>query len=169
MEPDAIAKRSGGNFVIFAACAFVLWFWAALINWVAQFLRLSTPDHLTNVATAIAQSSTLEAIVSIWLLTAAIAIAFPALWRPLSTTTMLMFDVGYGVLGALSGFGLAIGLFGGGWRIFIWAIIYSAVIAAGYALVRKYLPLAEMQNYGKNRWILAAVLFVASPLILLWG
>ncbi len=59
MEPDAIAKRSGGNFIIFAACAFVLWFWAALINWVAQFLRLSTPDHLTDVATAIAQSSTL--------------------------------------------------------------------------------------------------------------
>ena len=82
---------------------------------------------------------------------------------------MLMFAVGYGVLGALSGFGLAIGLFGGGWRIFIWAIIYSALIAAGYALVRKYLPLAEMQNYGKNRWILAAILFVASPLILLWG
>ena len=169
MEPSEIAKRSAANFAIFAACAFVLWFWAALINWLAQLVRLSTPDHLTNVATAIAQSSTLEAIVSIWLLTAAIAIAFPAIWRPLSTTTMLMFDVGYGVLGALTGFGLAIGLFGGGWRIFFWAIIYSAVIAAGYVFVRKYLPLSEMSSYGNGRWILAAVLFLASPLILLWG
>jgi hypothetical protein len=80
-----------------------------------------------------------------------------------------MLDVGYGVLGALTGFGLAIGLFGGGWRIFLWAIVYSAVIAGGYMLVRKFLPLSEMRSYGNGRWILAAVLFLASPLILLWG
>jgi hypothetical protein len=169
MEPTEIAKRSAGNFGIFAACAFVLWLWAAAINWLAEWVRLSTPEHLTAVAASITRSSTLEAIISIWLLTAAIAIAFPVIWRPLSATTTLMFDVGSGILGALTGFGLAIGLFGGGWRIFIWAIIYSVVIAVGYALVRRFLPLSGMGSYGKGRWIFAAILFVASPLILLWG
>lgn len=164
-----IAKRSAGNFAIFAACAFVLWFWAALINWLAKSLRLSAPDHLLNVATSIAQSSTLQAIISIWLLTAAIVIAFPGLWRPFSATTVLMLDVGYGVLGALTGFGLAIGLFGGGWRVFMWSVVYSAIIAAGYFAVRQWLPLSEVQSYGRGRWMLALVLFLASPIVLLWG
>lgn len=147
----------------------MLWFWAALINRIAQFLRLSSADHLANVATSITSSSTLEAIISIWLLMAAIAIAFPAIWRPFSATTTLMFDIGYGVLGALAGFGLAIGLFGGSWHVFVWAIIYSAAIAIGYMLVRRFLPLSEMTNYGRGRWILAAILVLGSPVILLWG
>ncbi|CAM5563210.1 hypothetical protein ATER59S_04742 [Aquamicrobium terrae] len=169
MDIGEIAKRTGGNFLIFAGCAFVLWLWAALIDRVAQAVNLSTPDHLANVATSIARSSTLEAIVSIWLLSAAIAIAFPIIWRPFSTTTTLMFDVGYGVLGALTGFGLAIGLFTGNWRTFGWALAYSAIIAVGYFLVRRFLPLAEMQTRGRDRWLLAAALFIASPLIFLWG
>lgn len=169
MIPSELVKRSGGNFAIFAICAFVLWIWATLINGLAQLVHLSTPDRLTSVATSVAESSTLQAIVSIWLLTAAVAIAFPSIWRPLSTTTTLMFDVGYGVLGALTGFGLAIGLFGGGWQIFIWALIYSVIIAFGYALVRWLLPLSDMPTYGKGRWIVACILFVASPFILLWG
>ena len=169
MEPYAIAKRSGINFVVFAACAFVLWFWAALINRLAQAVGLSTPEHLANAAASIGSSSTLQAIVSIWLLTAATAIAFPAIWRPLTATTTLMFDVGYGILGALTGFGLAIGLFSGGWHIFGWALVYSAGIAIGYAVIRKMFPLSEMGAYGTGRWIVAGILFLASPLILLWG
>jgi len=50
------------NFVVFAACAFVLWFWAALINRLAQAVGLSTPEHLANAAASIASSSTLQAI-----------------------------------------------------------------------------------------------------------
>lgn len=169
MESSEIAKRSAINFGIFAVCAFILWLWAALIDWLAQSVGLSSPGHLTHVATSIARSSTLEAIVSIWLLTAAIAIAFPAVWRPLSATTTLMFDIGYGILGALAGFGLAIGLFDTTWSIFIAAIAYGIGLAVGYALVRRFLPLSEIPAYGRSRWILAGVLFVASPLILLWG
>ncbi len=169
MDQTEIAKRSAANFFIFAGCAFILWFWAALINRLAQLLRLSTPEHLTNAAASIANSSTLEAIVSIWLLTAAVAIAFPAIWRPLSATTALMFDVGYGILGALTGFGLAIGLFSADWHIFIWALIYSLVIAIGYFGVCRMFPLSEMGAYGRGRLIIAAILFLASPIILLWG
>lgn len=169
MESNEIAKRSAINFGIFAVCAFVLWFWAALIDWLARIVGLSSPGHLTEVATSIARSSTLEAIVSIWLLTAAIALAFPAVWRPLSATTMLMFDIGYGILGALAGFGLAIGLFDTNWHIFIAALAYAVALAAGYALIRRFMPLSEMQTYGRSRWILAAALFIASPSILLWG
>lgn len=169
MDQTEIAKRSAANFFIFAGCAFVLWFWAAGINWLAQTLRLSTPEHLTNAAASIANSSTLEAIVSIWLLTAAVAIAFPAIWRPLSATTILMFDFGYGILGALTGFGLAIGLFNADWHIFIWALVYSVIIAVGYFGVRKLLPLSEMGTYGRGRLVFAAILFLASPIILLWG
>ena len=169
MEQSEIVKRSAGNFLIFAACAFLLWIWAALIDRIAQIVRLSTPDHLTGVAASIASSATLQAIISIWLLTAAVAIAFPVIWRPLSMTTTLMFDVGYGILGALTCFGLAIGLFGGGWHIFLWALIYSIAIAVGYALVRWWLPLSEVQSYGSSRWILAGILFLASPVILIWG
>jgi hypothetical protein len=169
MEMQEIAKRSGVNFIIFALCAFVLWLWAAVIDQMAQLLHLSTVGRLVSVATSIGDSATLQAIVSIWLLTAAAAIAFPRLWKPLSTTTTLMFDIGYGVLGALAGFGLAIGLFGGGWHVLGWALIYSVTIAIGYVVVRKLLPLSEMQAYGKGRWILAGFLFLASPLILIWG
>jgi len=169
MDQTEIAKRSAANFFIFACCAFVLWFWAALFNRLAGMLSLSTPEHLTNAAASIANSSTLEAIVSIWLLTAAVAIAVPAIWRPLSATTTLMFDVGYGILGALTGFGLAIGLFNDDWHIFTWALIYSAVIAIGYFGVRRFFPLSEMEAYGRRRLIIAAILFVASPIILLWG
>lgn len=169
MEPTSIAKRSAINFGVFAVCAFILWLWAALIDWLAQSVGLTDPGHLTRVATSIARSSTLEAIVSIWLLTASIAIAFPALWRPLSATTMLMFDIGYGILGALAGFGLAIGLFDSTWTIVIAALAYSAALAIGYALVRRFLPLSDVSSYGKARWILAAVLLIASPVILLWG
>jgi hypothetical protein len=36
--------------------------------------------------------------------------------------------------------------------------------------VARYLfPLSEMESYGRGRWVLAAILFVASPVILLWG
>jgi len=110
MEPKEIAKRSAGNFLIFAACAFILWVLAAAIDWVAQLARLSSPERLPALATSIVSSSTLQAIVAIWLLTAAFAIAFPKMLTPLSATTTLMFDVGYGILGALAGFGIAIGL-----------------------------------------------------------
>lgn len=169
MEQSELVRRSAGNFAIFMACAFLLWIWAAIFDRIAQFVRLSAPGHLTSVATSIASSSTLQAIISIWLLTAAVAIAFPMIWRPLSMTTTLMFDVGYGILGALTGFGLAIGLFGGGWHIFLWAVIYSVAIAVGYALVRWWLPLSEMQTYGKRRFILAGLLVLAAPAILIWG
>jgi hypothetical protein len=169
MDHTDIAKRSATNFAMFAGCAFVLWFWAAAINRLAQMLGLSTPEHMANAATSIANSSTLEAIVSIWLLTAAVAIAFPIIWRPLSATTLLMFDVGYSILGALAGFGLAIGLFSGDWQIFVWSLIYSALIAIVYTVARYLFPLSEMESYGRGRWVLAAILFVASPVILLWG
>ena len=39
----------------------------------------------------------------------------------------------------------------------------------GYALVRWWLPLSEVQSYGSSRWILAGILFLASPVILIWG
>ncbi|WP_087005352.1 hypothetical protein [Rhizobium sullae] len=169
MEPAEIAKRSAGNFLIFVACAFVLWIMAGAIDWVAQIVHLSTPERLTAVATSITSSSTLQALVSIWLLTAALAIAFPRILTPLSTTTTLMFDVGYGILGALTGFGLAIGLFGGGWTIFVRALIYSAVIAIGFFVFRKWLSVAELRSYGQARWIIAAIVALASPFVLLWG
>jgi hypothetical protein len=74
---EGIAKRSAGNFLIFAACAFILWILAAAIDWIAQLLRLSTPERMPALAASIVSSSTLQAIVAIWLLTAAVAIAFP--------------------------------------------------------------------------------------------
>lgn len=168
-ETSDIAKRSAGNFFIFAGCAFVLWVWAAIIDRLAQIVWLSTPGHLTSVATSIGNSATLQAIVSIWLLTAAIAIALPRLWALLSATTTLMFQLGYGILGALAGFGLAIGLFSGTWTIFFWALIYSAVIAIGYFVIRQWFPLSDMQSYGRGRWILFGILVFASPAVLIWG
>ncbi len=154
---------------MFAACAFVLWFWAALINRLAQAVGLSTPEHLANAAASIASSSTLQAIVSIWLLTAATAIAFPAIWRPLTATTTLMFDVGYGILGALTGFGLAIGLSAaaGTYSAGHWSTALAS--RSGNAVIRKMFPLSEMGAYGTGRWIVAGILFLASPMILLWG
>ena len=71
MEQSELVRRSAGNFAIFMACAFLLWIWAAIIDRIAQVVRLSAPGHLTGVATSIASSSTLQAIISIWLLTAA--------------------------------------------------------------------------------------------------
>ena len=55
-----------------------------------------------------------------------------------------MFDVGYAVLGALAGFGLAIGSFGGNWTVLIWALIYSAIIAVGYWAVSRFMPMADL-------------------------
>ncbi len=169
MEQKEIAKRSASNFLIFAACAFILWILAAAIDWVAQLLRLSTPERLPALATSIVSSSTLQAIVAIWLLTAAVAIAFPKMLTPLSTTTTLMFDVGYGILGALTGFGIAIGLFGGGWSILVRALIYSAIIAIGFFAVRKWLSREELRTYGRTRWTVAGIIALASPFVLLWG
>jgi hypothetical protein len=71
--------------------------------------------------------------------------------RPLSTTTTLMFDVGYGILGALTGFGIAIGLFGGGWSILLRALIYSVIIAVGYLAVRKWLSRDEFTVDRRTR------------------
>jgi hypothetical protein len=169
MDPKHIAKRSAGNFLIFAGCAFILWILAAAIDWIAQVVRLSTPERLPALAASIVSSSTLQAIVAIWLLTAAVAIAFPRVLRPLSTTTTLMFDVGYGILGALTGFGIAIGLFGGGWSILWRALIYSAVIAVGYVAVRKWLSRDEFTMDGRTRWMAAGIIALASPFVLLWG
>ncbi|MBB3963953.1 hypothetical protein [Rhizobium metallidurans] len=169
MEPKDIAKRSAGNFLIFAGCAFILWILAAAVDWIAQIVRLSTPERLPALAASIVSSSTLQAIVAIWLLTAAVAIAFPRVLRPLSTTTTLMFDVGYGILGALTGFGIAIGLFGGGWSILLRALIYSAVIAVGYVAVRRWLSRDEFTMDGRTRWMAAGIIALASPFVLLWG
>ncbi|OCJ18312.1 hypothetical protein A6U87_05325 [Rhizobium sp. AC44/96] len=169
MEQTAIIKRSASNFLIFAACAFILWIFAAAIDWVAQLVRLSSPERLPALAASIVSSSTLQAIVAIWLLTAAVAIAFPKILTPLSTTTTLMFDVGYGILGALTGFGIAIGLFGGGWSILLRAVIYSAIIAIGFFAVRKWLSKEELKTYGHNRWTVAGIIALISPFVLLWG
>ncbi len=169
MEQMQIAKRSATNFLIFAACAFILWILAAAIDWLAQILRLSTPERLPALAASIVSSSTLQAIVAIWLLTAAFAIAFPRMLTPLSATTNLMFDVGYGILGALAGFGIAIGLFGGGWAILLRAIIYSVIIAIGFVAVRKWLGRDELKTYGRARWTAAGIIALASPFVLLWG
>jgi len=169
MEPKEIAKRSAGNFLIFAGCAFILWILAASIDWVAQVLRLSSPERLPALATSIVNSSTLQAIVAIWLLTAAFAIAFPKMLTPLSATTALMFDVGYGILGALAGFGIAIGLFGGGWSILLRAVIYSAIIAIGFIAVRMWLTREDLCASGQRRWTIAGIIALASPFVLLWG
>jgi hypothetical protein len=169
MEPKSIAKRSAGNFLIFATCAFILWIMAAVIDWFAQLLRLSTPERLPALAVSIVSSSTLQAIVAIWLLTAAVSIAFPRMLRPLSTTTTLMFDVGYGILGALTGFGIAIGLFGGGWSILLRALLYSVIVAVGYIAVRKWLSRDEFTVDRRTKWIAAGIIALASPFVLLWG
>lgn len=169
MNPKEIAKRAATNFLIFAVFAFVLWILAAILDRLAQVVGLSSPERLAEITTSIASSATLQAIVSIWLLTAAVAIAFPRFWSPLSTTTSLMFDMGYGILGALTGFGLAIGFFSAHWNILIWALIYSAVIAIGYIIIRKSLPRLETGTTTKTRFIIAAVLFVAAPLVLIWS
>lgn len=152
-----------------AACAFVLFLLAALINGLASLLRLSTPEHLAGVVTALGSSSSLQAMMAIWLLAAAVAIVAPRFWAALSVTTALLFDLGYGVFGALAGFALGIGVFGGGWLPLVWALVYSVVVWVGYLLVRRFLPLSDMKNYGRGRWILAGILAIAAPVLLLWG
>ncbi|WP_323015798.1 hypothetical protein [Devosia sp.] len=160
-------RRIAVNFAVLAGCAFVLFVLAALLNGLASLLRLSTPEHLTGVVTALGNSSSLQAMMAIWLLAAAMVIVAPRLWGALSVTTALLFDLGYGVLGALSGFSLGIGIFGGGWMPLVWALVYSVVVWLGYVALRRFLPLSEMA--GRNRWIFAAILVVAAPALLLWG
>ncbi|ODT76421.1 MAG: hypothetical protein ABS76_31170 [Pelagibacterium sp. SCN 64-44] len=160
-------RRIAVNFAVLAGCAFVLFVLAALLNGAASLLRLSTPEHLTGVVTALGNSSSLQAMMAIWLLAAAMVIVAPRLWGALSVTTALLFDLGYGVLGALSGFSLGIGIFGGGWVPLVWALVYSVVVWLGYVALRRFLPLSEMT--GRNRWIFAAILVVAAPVLLLWG
>jgi hypothetical protein len=80
-----------------------------------------------------------------------------------------MFDVGYGILGALTGFGIAIGLFGGGWSILLRALIYSVIIAVGYLAVRKWLSRDEFTVERRTQWMAAGVIALASPFVLLWG
>jgi hypothetical protein len=171
MENDtmAVAKRAGGYFVIFAACAFVLLILAAIFIWIGQVIGLADPQRLNRLVGGISSSAALQGIISVWLLTAAVAVAFPKLWRPFQTTSALLFDVGYGVLGALSGFGLAIGVFGGGWGPLIWALVFSVLIAIGAYAIRRWAPGSALMANDKWRWILAAVLTVAAPFVLIWG
>ncbi len=168
-ETMQVAKRTAINFVVLAASAFVLFVLAAIINFLGQLVGLSSPNRLIEVALSVGNSSTMQAIISIWLLTAAVVIALPSIWKPFATTTALMFDVGYAVLGALAGFGLAIGSFGGNWTVLIWALVYSAIIAVGYWAVGKFMPMADLEHRGRMRWILVGVLVLAAPIILLWG
>jgi hypothetical protein len=160
-------KRIAGSFAVMAGCAFLLFVLAALLNFLASAVGLSTPERLTAIITSLSSSGTLQAIMAIWLLTAALAIVAPGLWRVLSIATALLFDIGYGVLGALTGFGLAIGIFGSNWYVLMWAAIYSAVVAAGYFAVKRWL-VGDVQAMGQARWIVAAVLAIAAPVLLLW-
>lgn len=160
-------KRIGGSFVVMAGCAFFLFVLAAVLNFLASAVGLSTPERLSGIIASLSSSSTLQAIMAIWLFTAALAIVAPKLWGVLSVATALLFDIGYGVLGALTGFGLAIGIFGGNWYVLMWAVIYSAIVAAGYFVVKRWL-VSDVQAMGQARWIVAAVLAVAAPVLLLW-
>lgn len=162
-------QRIATNFAVLAVCAFVLFILAALLNGLAALLRLSTPEHLTGVVTALGSSSSLQAMMAIWLLAAAVVIVAPRLWGALSVTTALLFDLGYGVLGALTGFSLGIGIFGGGWMPLVWALVYSVVVWLGYLALQRFHPLSDVKAHGRNRWILAAILVVAAPALLLWG
>lgn len=161
-------QRIGGSFAVMAACAFFLFVLAAILNYLASVVGLSTQERLTAIITSLSSSSTLQAIMAIWLFTAALAIVAPGLWGVLSIATALLFDIGYGVLGALTGFGLAIGIFGGNWYVLIWAVIYSLLVAAGYFVVKRWLAGDVQAMDGRTRWILAGVLVVAAPVLLLW-
>ena len=163
------AKRAGGYFLIFAGCAFVLLVLAGIIIRVGQAIGLADPDRLHRLVSGVGSSAALQSIISVWLLTAAMAVAFPRLWRPFSTTSALLFDVGYGVLGALAGFGLAIGLFGGEWTVLIWSLVFSVVIAVGVYAIRKWAPISALLADGRWRWGLAAVLAIAAPIVLIWS
>lgn len=168
VEQRSMWKRVAGSFGVLAACAFVLFVLAAVINFLAQLVGLSSPERLSAVVVSLGTSSTLQVIVAIWLLTAAGAIAAPQLWRPLSMTTELLFDIGYGVLGALAGFGLAIGVFGGGWYVLIWAVIYSLLAAAAYLAITHISVLRDVNAWGQRRWIVVGILTVLAPVVLLW-
>lgn len=160
-------KRIGGSFAVMAGCAFILFVLAAILNFLASAVGLSSSARMTEIITSLSSSSVLQAIMAIWLFTAALAILAPRLLGVLSIATALLFDVGYGVLGALTGFGLAIGIFGGNWYVLMWAVIYSVVVAAGYFVAKRWL-LNDVQSMGQARWIVAAVLIVAAPILLLW-
>lgn len=161
-------KRIAGSFAVMTACAFVLFVLAAVLNYLASVVGLSTQERLTAIITSLSSSSTLQAIMAIWLFTAALAIVAPRLWGVLSIATALLFDIGYGVLGALTGFGLAIGIFGGNWYVLMWAVIYSLLVVAGYFAVKRWLVGDVQAMGGRARWIVAGILALAAPVLLLW-
>lgn len=85
-------KRIAGSFAVMATCAFVLFVLAAVLNYLASVVGLSTQERLTAIITSLSSSSTLQAIMAIWLFTAALAIVAPRLWGVLSIATALLFD-----------------------------------------------------------------------------
>lgn len=164
-ELKALILDTLKTYALFLVVALIAMGITSAMAWLLSWVGIDMWPRVVSVADGLGSPGAIYVIFSSWIVLAAVYFAFPHQVHGIfGLATKTLADVWFSVLGALSGFSLAVGLVIGQWGSFILILVFTLVSYGAIVLVNKGLNPANF-SLGQ-RLIMSLVILLLVPLAL---